>query len=258
MERYFYLSLIPESLIASQLSPFDFGNYYAVGSQKRSRGQAIYFEVDPEQLGDTFDLSEADRRCVPHEDGRPRRSVYISIYRVLERIPLSALGKLYLTTGDGRVLGLEKGSYTPPSFPEHHLYQELCPVTPRVVSELEPGTFSHSITNEKNPISMPALAFCELSLGKLSRDPDSDSIGDLPYPNIGHLRDCLKELEVRTDKTTKAVSRGMQADLLYRMVKNGFFLGKTGELLYYPMPTHEQLEREYYEWWRSALNAFGE
>jgi len=191
MKRYFYLSVIPESLIASQLSPVDFGNYYAVGSQKR-------------------------------------------------------------------VLGLDKADYDPPNFPQHHLYQELCPVTPRIVSELDPSAFSQSITHQGSPISVPTLVFCELELKKLARDPDSNDIGDLPYQNIGHLRDCLKELETRTDKPTKAVNRGMQADLLYRMVKSGFFVGRGDELLYFPMPSQEQLEREYYEWWRSAQNAFGE
>jgi len=33
METYLYLSLIPESLIASQLAPEEFGNYYAVGTR---------------------------------------------------------------------------------------------------------------------------------------------------------------------------------------------------------------------------------
>ena len=34
----------------------------------------------------------------------PKRSVYLSAYRVLERVPLQAIGSLYLTTDDGRVL----------------------------------------------------------------------------------------------------------------------------------------------------------
>ena len=42
MTIHFYLSLIPEALIASMLSPEEFGNYYAVGSKKKSRGQAMF------------------------------------------------------------------------------------------------------------------------------------------------------------------------------------------------------------------------
>lgn len=43
MKRYLYLSLLPEALIASMLPPEEFGNYLAVGTKKRTRGQAIFF-----------------------------------------------------------------------------------------------------------------------------------------------------------------------------------------------------------------------
>lgn len=42
MAIHLYLSLLPEALIASMLSPEDFGTYYAVGSAKKSRGQAMF------------------------------------------------------------------------------------------------------------------------------------------------------------------------------------------------------------------------
>lgn len=258
MERFLYLSIIPESLIASQLTPEEFGSYYAVGTRKRSRGQAIFFQVDPEFRGESFDWEEMDRHCVPHPDGRPKRSVYLSIYRVLENVPLSALMKLYLVTDDGRVLGLERGEFAAESYPAHHLYQELCPVTPRVVSKLSPAEFCQSITNRELTVSVPRIVFCELFLNKLARDPDAAEVEDLPYPNIGHLRDCLKELETKTTKHNKAVNRGMHGELLFRTVKNGFFVGDQEEMVYFPMPTRDELEREHYEWWRSALNTFGE
>ncbi len=39
---HLYLSLMPEALIASMLSPEEFGAYYAVGTEKKSSGQAIF------------------------------------------------------------------------------------------------------------------------------------------------------------------------------------------------------------------------
>ena len=45
-----YLSLIPQALIASMLEPVDFGRYFAVGTRVHSRGEAIFFEVDVNQL----------------------------------------------------------------------------------------------------------------------------------------------------------------------------------------------------------------
>lgn len=256
MDRHLYLSLIPESLIASMLEPEDFGSYYAVGTRKRSRGQAVFFEVEPFE-SDYFPFDEIERHCVPHPDGRPKRSVYLGIYRVLEHVPLSALKTLYLVTDDGRVLGLKPRPFTPEPEPRMHLYQEYCPVTPRVVSRLDPVEFARSITDRHLSVSVDKIVFCELMLKGLGQDPDAEIDQDLPYPNIGHLRDCLKELRDKPDKASKAVNRAMAAELLFRTIRNGFFAGDQHELIHFPMPTRDQLEREHYEWWRSALNTFG-
>jgi len=42
-----------------------------------------------------------------------KRSIYISVYRVLEHMSLNAIQKLYLVTQDGRVLGLDSGEEIP-------------------------------------------------------------------------------------------------------------------------------------------------
>lgn len=258
MQNYLYLSLIPESLIASQLSPEEFGSYYAVGTRKRSRGQAIFFEVEPGFESDYFDWEEMERRCVANPDGRPKRSAYLSIYRALEHVPLSALKRLYLATDDGRVLGLDRGEHVAPTFPRHYLYQELCPITPRIVANLAPADFCRFITDRSKTVSVDKIAFCDLNLDKLARDPDANGVDDLPYRNLGHLRDCLKELENKPGKNTKAVSRAMQQELLFRTIESGFFVGAGEEMVHFPMPSVDELEREHYEWWRSALNTFGE
>lgn len=256
MDKYLYLSLIPESLIASQLPPEEFGNYYAVGTRKRSRGQAIFFEVDPGFPSEGISWEVMEQRTIPHPDGRLKRSVYLSVYRVLEHVPLEALKKLYLVTDDGRVLALDKAEYLPDVAHSLHLYQEFCPMTPRVVSSLAPQEFCKQITNPIYPVSVPKIIFSELELEKLARDPETTDIGDLPYRNIGHLRDCLRELQVKPDKTNKQVDRGLSGQVLFRTIKNGFFVGDGTDMLYYPLPPRSQLEREYFEWWRSALTTF--
>lgn len=257
MQRYLYLSLIPESLIASMLAPVEFGSYYAVGTKKRSRGQALFFEIEPFDC-DYFPWDEIERHCIPHPDGRPKRSAYLSVYRVLEHIPVKALKSLYLVTEDGRVLELESAPFEPEPYPRHHLYQEICPLTPRVVSKLNPVEFAKSITDRTLSVSVDRIVFCELTLGRLSRDPQSNDVGDLPYRNFGHLRDCMEELEHKATKATKVVNRVMPGELLYRTVLHGFFVGDAAEFRHYPIPSADLLEREHYAWWRSALNAFGE
>ncbi len=258
MPTYFYLSLIPEALIASMLPPEDFGLYYAIGSAKRSRGQAIFFSVDRDKLDpEVFPLADADKRCVPHKDGRPKTSVYLSIYRVLETIPRDALTALHLATDDGRVLTLSPREFVPDGEDRSHLYQEFCPVNPRIVSRLDPGQFAHFMTDPSNNVHVPRLVFAELTLGNLKNDPDHSNIDNLPYPNIGHLRDCLRDLAKAPSKPSKTVLRQMTQEVLYRTIRNGFFVGDASGITAFPLPSRDALEREHLAWWRSAQSTFG-
>ncbi len=257
MKIHYYLSLIPESLVASMLPPEDFGNYYALGSHKRSRGQAIFFEIDPEKAGDAIDRGVVEARCVPHEDGSPRKSTYLRIYRTLESIPTAALTRLYLTTDDGRTLAIEPGEYTAETERPLHLYQELCPVNPRVVSKLNPIEFCRELTRPGGPVHVPRLVFAEMKLEELAIDPDAPRVDNLPYANLEHLRDCLRELRHTYAKPNKTVIRHMKQDFLFRTIRGGFYVGDQDSFLYFPIPGKEELETVHYAWWRSALSGFG-
>ena len=113
MEKYLYLSLLPEALIASHLSPEEFGAYYATGVFRRSCGQAMFFELDKNFKSDFLPVDRIDELCQPHEDGSPHKSVYLSVYRVLEHVPMSAFKNLYVVTSDGKVLELKPGAFEP-------------------------------------------------------------------------------------------------------------------------------------------------
>jgi hypothetical protein len=249
---HLYLSMIPEALIASMLTPEEFGVYYAVGTAKKSRGRAIFFEIDPDFRHDYFRVEEGIRRCVPHEDGSPKRSIYISVYRVLEHISLNTIKKLYFVTQDGRSLGLDSSESFPEDADGLHLYQEIAPVHPLVVSSLGPRQFYNLIV--KNPTSLltlPAICFAELRLGELATDPERGAVRDLPYSNIGHLRECLTDLKFKTVHT-KMVNRIQPASFPYRTIKSGIFVGNGDRLMYFPMPSQEELRAKHYRWWRSA------
>ena len=251
MSVHLYLSLIPESLIASMLSPFEFGNYLAVGTKKRTRGQAMFFS-----LGDLdktpFDIQNLESRCVPHPNGEPKHSVYLSVYRVLERIPTSAIRNLFMATPDGRVLELEPYEGEPQQYQPYNLYQEICPVHPRVVSTLDPKRFTRYITDPNNPIHVPKICFVDLRLGELASDPENGGANDLPYRAINHLRDCLVELRDNPGKGTKTVDRIHPQAFPYQTVASGVYLGSGKDLLFYPFPSAEKLQSTYYQWWRSA------
>ena len=132
---HLYLSLIPQALIASMLEPAEFGRYYAVGTRVHSRGEAIFFEVDPACCPQgEFPWSWWLSAAWPKPDGSPKKSVYLAIYRVLSRMPVAALGRLYLVTRDGKTLSLERADYASETGRRAHLYQEFCPIDPMVAS----------------------------------------------------------------------------------------------------------------------------
>jgi hypothetical protein len=251
MSAYFYLSLIPEALIASMLEPRDFGTYLAVGTKKRTRGQAMFFSLkDPGSL--PFDLKEVQRRCVAHPDGEPKHSLYVSIYRVLERVPIGSIGSLYMVTPDGRVLEIQPGQVSPSTSRKYHLYQEICPVHTRVVSALAPEQFTSYITDPAHSIFVPRICFAELRLGELADDPEGGSAGDLPFHAMAHLRDCLVQLRDNPGKETKTVDRVHPQSFPYQTVEGGVYLGDSRGLRVYPFPSEKELQSTYYEWWRSA------
>lgn len=252
MTVHLYLSLIPEALIASMLSPEEFGAYYAVGTQKKSRGQAIFFEIDPKFRSDFFRINEGVKRCVPHEDGLPKSSIYISVYRTLENIPMTAVEQLYLTTQDGRTLELEQSEKLPEDSGGLHLYREISPVSPLVVSAHGPkGFYEMIVKNPTSLVKLPAVCFAELRLGELADDPLNGAVGDLPYKNMEHLRGCLASLKNKP-VMTKMVDRLPSNGIPFRTVKNGFFVGNQKKLLHFPLPSENELVKDHYQWWRSA------
>lgn len=256
MSTHLYLALTPEALIASHLPPPAFGSYLAIGNEGRSSGPAIFFEIDPKLESTFLPMKDVAVRCVPHRDGSPRKSTYLSIYRVLEHIPMSAIGQLHLATADGRVLSLSPGSLAPTSDRCYHLYQEFCPVSPRVVSTLSPAEFCTILTDPAQPVSVPKIAFAELTLGALATNIDSDDVGNLPYSNLPHLRDCLRDLARKPGKPTKVAVRHVHDDVLYRTIQGGFYVGQGRDIKYYAMPSVAELDSVHHDWWRSAVSSF--
>jgi hypothetical protein len=253
-----YLSLVPQALVASMLSPAEFGRYYAVGKKAHVNGDAIFFELDPAFRSDDFPFEIIPEQCVANAAGEPKASLYLSIYRVLSRIPVSALGSLYLVTGDGQTLEIPRHSAVGAESLTRqadsaalHLYQELCPISPMVASRLDPPSFCRFITDPGQPIHVPRIVFSELMLHDLASDPVSGTSDDLPYQDIEHLRDCLQEI-ASTGKETKLVLKHVSEGVLYRMIEGGFYVGDQTDFACYRLPSVTELESGHRRWWRSA------
>jgi hypothetical protein len=238
-----------EALVASQLDPEAFGRYMATGTQKNTKGNVLFFEINSDLKSDYFQLEELEQRC-SRSDGSPKRSRYISIYRVLEHLQAEDIGRLYLVTADGRVLGLDAVSYDSshedagPS-----LYQELCPVSPMVVSALPPAAFVRFMTDPSIPLHIPRILFADLML---DRDDSGHLAGYLPYSEPRHILDCIHEIEHGSEKQTKTVSRSPHLHGFFRTIRRGFFLGDAKCLKFYRFPERRILEIEHTKWWRSA------
>ncbi len=251
MKKYLYLSLSPEALVASNLAPKEFGAYFATGALRRNYSQALFIEVDPNFKSDYLPVGRLDELCNPHPDGSPHRSVYLGVYRVLEHVPFSAVGNMYVVTSDGKTLELAKGKFVPDAKIHPYMYQTLAPSRTRVVSIQNPQQYAEAITSPDRLVHFDKIAFCDMKLGALEDDVHSGDISVLPYSNQYHLRDCLIQVTKKGGKNSKVLLR-TTSEFPYRMIRSGFFLGGAGEFVFYPMPSISQLENEYYDWWKSA------
>jgi hypothetical protein len=251
MTTYYYLSLFPmEGLVASQLEPDKFGAYMALGSRKGSAEQLIFAELKA-PFGDAFDWDYADKRCVPHEDGTPKNSLYLSVYRALERVPLDMIERIYLTTRDGRTLALESAEVPADKRP-FYLFQELCPITPLVVSRLNPLDFTKLITNPENKLHVPHIVFADLKVVNFDTFSDTGHVGMLYDRNIRHLKTCVDEVLAGKGKDCKVIDRSHVAAFGFQVIGQGIYVGDHGELTFFRMPDLQELEHDHYEWARSA------
>ncbi len=253
METRFYLTVYPlEALIASQLDPVQFGQYMAIGRKYGSFEEIMFAEVSG-GFGTVFDWAYAQERCVAHADGEPKHSVWLSVYRVLEHTPLSALKSLFLTTKDGRTLELERGPYAPQENPnDYRVYQELCPITPLVVSRLDPVEFSAYMTDQKHKVSVPKIVFTDLKTVDLETYTNTGNIGTAYDKNLDHLKECILAVRQNKDKPNKNVERSM-ASFSYQIIRHGVYIGDGETIVQYTMLTMDDIRRRHYDWGRSAM-----
>jgi hypothetical protein len=106
-------------------------------------------------------------------------------------------------------------------------------------------------TDGSIPIVLPSLFFVELKLGDLAAEPLTGSAEHLPYPNIGHLRDCLEIIRGEYEKHMKTVHRIFNGELLYRTIDTGFYVGAKDNMVFYPYPKMAELELINYNFFRA-------
>jgi len=256
-QKHLYLVLYPnEALIASQLTPEEFGKHYSIGSPRHFTGKVIFAEVDTGFRHESFRIDEYLKLTESGIPGRPKRTKFVKSYRVLEHGDFSALQKLFLVTTDGAVLGLEKSELPAPSrVPHVRLYQEICPLQLLVASNLEPEKFGHYITEETWSKGAPKIFFTQYDIdveGTVeSKEVHAYHLGPLPNVNPTNLPTALKELKEDPRKKTKTVNLNPNLDYVsYKTIKHGFWFSAGHETVFYRMPGLDELHEKHYSWWR--------
>jgi hypothetical protein len=257
-KKHLYLILFPnEALVASQLSPEEFGKHYSIGSPRHFTGKVLFAEIDIAYRQESLRIDEYLKQTESGIPGRPKRTKFVKSYRVLECIDFSALDKLYLVTTDGAVLGLDR-SPEPESYGEKshvRLYQEICPLRLLVASSLDPRQFGHYITQETWSKGAPKIFFTQYDIDVEATVSNnavrSFSMGPLPNVNPTNLPTALKELQADPTKMTKTVSLNPNFDVMsYKTVKHGFWFSGGNETAFYRMPSIDEIQANHHSWWR--------
>ena len=240
-----------EALIASELEPASFGTYMATGAKKGSAEQIIFIEIEGE-FGNYFNWDHARKQCVPHPNGEPKNSVYLSVYRTLEHIPLDQLESMFLTTRDGRTLALQKSEYQDIEKDDYYVYQELCPVQPVIVSGLNPIEFGHYMTREDKNINVPRLVYTDLKKIDLDNPDQTGHIGSLYDRKIGHLKSCINQVTGENPKKNKTLDRTHVESFAFQIISHGLYVSDGDDICMYRMPATDEIKRIDYDWGRSA------
>lgn len=256
-DKHLYMIVFPiNALVASQLKPQEFGEHYTIGSTKHYKGKVIFAEVDINFCDAYFDIDHYLSLTVPHPNGKPKKTKFISSYSVLEHVDLKALKNLYLVTANGKSLELAPKPYTAINEPGLvRIYQEITPLTNLVASTLDQRSFGKYITSETKSKGAPKICFTQYDFNVaefLDQNKNREIMySPIPESNPARLYEYLLELKAEPLKKTKTISLSSTlVEASFSLIKHGFWLAASNELLFYPLPSRDELENKYYDWWR--------
>ena len=252
-----YMVLYPnQSLIASQYDPEMFARHYTSGSSRHYSGKVIFTEVDVDYRNDFLDIENILDNLKAHKDGRPKATKFVASYRVLEHVELSAIGTLYISTEEGHCIGLNKGVHKEHEEGFIRVYAEIAPMHMLVMSRLTPMNFGRYITDPNNRKSAPSQFYTQLDINlvefieEFEKNPFKPSPITSIHPST--IRDGFHELMSHPDKRTKGMALDSNMDSIsYRLLRNGFTFAAKGECMFYPIPSHSEIEAANFKFWRT-------
>lgn len=257
-QKHLYAIMYPtSSLVASQLEPTEFAASYAIGSARFYRGKMLFFEVDRDFRDPYFDIEHYLALTEEHPDGRPKRTKFISSYRVLEHLRFGALRGLFAVAVSGRVLPLPRADL--PEVEGHRplrIYQMLNPSGLIYATKMSPPAFSRYVTAAGYPKGSPAVFFTEYAVDvehfsdAWDRNPFISSPIDGLHPR--QLKQVLDSLALAPEDAVRSVGlRSAFAESSYRQIAHGFWVGRGKEQVFFRMPSPQQLRDEHEAWLNS-------
>jgi hypothetical protein len=257
-ENRIYQILAPNpALVASQLTPEDFAKHYTAGSVRYYAAKVVFAEIDINFRHPFFNIGDGIAGLIPHEDGRPKATKFISSYRVLEHMDLGAIKRLYLSTPEGYSLELSEAPYERTHEAGFlRIYAEIAPLRMLVLSRYDFPAFGKYVTAPNFPKGAPKLCYTqvELNIEEFLRDFDERPTMHPPIPGLhpSKLRDAIVEMRTQKDKPTKGLRLDSSFDTIpYKLIRHGFMFASQEATKFFPMLSREEIERTNYRFWRA-------
>lgn len=248
-DSHLYQILSPNpALVASQLSPDLFAKHYTSGSTRFYAGKVVFAEIDLQFRHPFFNIDEGLAALIPHEDGSPKATRFISSYRVLEHIDFDAILKLYLATPQGFTIGLESAPYEKTHQKGYlRIFAEITPLRMLVLSNSNFVEFGQQITSPNYAKGAPKLFYTqiELDIDEFLRDFEQRPTMHPPIPGLhpAILRDAILGMRFFPEKPRKGLSLASMFDnITYRSVRHGFMFASQQGTKFFPMPSEQEIK----------------
>ncbi len=259
-EPHLYAILYPnEALVASQYNYEQFARHYVSGSTRYYDGKVIFAELDTEFRNDFFDVQYGLDGLVPHDDGRPKATKFISVYRVVEHLDFNLIKHVYLTTPEAAVLQLDFAEAHDIQVREQGLlriYAEIAPLRMLVLTKLNFTDFGIDVTSPGGLRAVPAQFYTQLQFDAQQFLKDFSANPLMPPPIAGlhpsKLRDAILEIEANPNKPSKSLALDANLNRIsYRYIRHGFMFARQQQTHFFQMPTSAEIEEENLKFWRA-------
>ncbi len=257
-ENRLYQILAPNpALVASQLDPEEFARHYTAGSVRYYAAKVVFAEIDLNFRHPYFKIDEGLAGLIPHEDGRPKATKFISTYRVLEHIDLNAIKRVLLSTPEGYTLELNDAPYTKTHESGYlRIFAEISPLRMLVLSRLDFPAFGKYITDPDFPKGAPKQFYTqvELDIEHFLSDFEKRPTMHPPIPGLhpSKLREAVMEMRADPQKASKGLRLDNSFDTIpYKLIRHGFMFASQDETRFFPMPSRSEIEATNYRFWRA-------